>query len=310
MPKDIIYTIIIPHKNIPVLLQRCLDSIPKRDDVQIIVVDDNSSPEVVDFENFPGKEREDVQLIFEKEGRGGGYARNVGLKYAKGKWLIFADADDFFNYCIRDVLDEYRNSPYDIVYFKGNSVDTNTYAVTYRAEHLNKWIELYQCDKIRGELMLRYKFGEPWCKLICRELVEKYCIRFDEIPIHNDTKFSYLTGFYAKTVAVDRRAFYCVTTRERSVSVSADKVKELIRIKVFTELSLFLRSNNIPLKENLHFLQLCEFLLFNHCSFMRGVEVMRKKRLTKSEITIGILKVLPKVIAHHGKILALKIFSH
>ena len=36
------YSIIIPHKNIPNLLQRCLDSIPNREDVQIIVVDDNS----------------------------------------------------------------------------------------------------------------------------------------------------------------------------------------------------------------------------------------------------------------------------
>lgn len=38
----IVYSFIIPHKNCPVLLNRCLDSIPIRDDVQIIVVDDNS----------------------------------------------------------------------------------------------------------------------------------------------------------------------------------------------------------------------------------------------------------------------------
>ena len=36
------YTIIIPHHNIPNLLRRCLHSIPLRDDVQIIVVDDCS----------------------------------------------------------------------------------------------------------------------------------------------------------------------------------------------------------------------------------------------------------------------------
>ena len=48
------YSIIIPHKNIPNLLQRCLDSIPNREDVQIIVVDDNSDPNIVDFDKFPG----------------------------------------------------------------------------------------------------------------------------------------------------------------------------------------------------------------------------------------------------------------
>jgi glycosyltransferase involved in cell wall biosynthesis len=36
------YSIIIPHKNIPNLLQRWLDSTLIRKDVQIIIVDDNS----------------------------------------------------------------------------------------------------------------------------------------------------------------------------------------------------------------------------------------------------------------------------
>ena len=43
---EILYSIIIPHKDIPCLLQRCLDSIPPRDDVQIIVADDDSSLDV------------------------------------------------------------------------------------------------------------------------------------------------------------------------------------------------------------------------------------------------------------------------
>ena len=71
---DYTYTIIIPHKNAPLLLQRCLDSIPFRDDIQIIVVDDDSSSDVVDFMDFPGSSREDVEIIFTKEGKGAGYA--------------------------------------------------------------------------------------------------------------------------------------------------------------------------------------------------------------------------------------------
>ena len=44
------FSFIIPHKNTPDLLQKCLDSIPRRDDVQIIVVDDNSDADKVDFD--------------------------------------------------------------------------------------------------------------------------------------------------------------------------------------------------------------------------------------------------------------------
>jgi len=37
------FSIIIPHKNIPDLLMRCLKSIPVSEDIQLIVVDDNSA---------------------------------------------------------------------------------------------------------------------------------------------------------------------------------------------------------------------------------------------------------------------------
>ena len=88
---DINFSIIIPHRNIHTLLQRCIDSIPARDDVQIIIVDDNSDPNIVDFDNFPGKNNPQVEIYLTKEGKGAGYARNVGLDHAKGKWLLFAD---------------------------------------------------------------------------------------------------------------------------------------------------------------------------------------------------------------------------
>ena len=62
------YSIIIPLRNIPKLLQRSLDYIPYRDDVQIIVVDDNSDPQVVDVDNFPVMNIPIVEVYFTKEG--------------------------------------------------------------------------------------------------------------------------------------------------------------------------------------------------------------------------------------------------
>lgn len=82
------YSIIIPHKDIPKLLQRCLDSIPQRDDLEIIIVDDNSDPDIVDFDKFPGKDRLNTIIVFDKTGKGAGRARNVGIKNAKGKSFI------------------------------------------------------------------------------------------------------------------------------------------------------------------------------------------------------------------------------
>ena len=38
------YSVIIPHKDIPDLLNRLLRSIPKREDIEVFVVNDNSDP--------------------------------------------------------------------------------------------------------------------------------------------------------------------------------------------------------------------------------------------------------------------------
>ena len=120
------YSIIIPHKNIPKLLQRCLNSIPQRDDLEIIVVDDNSDPSIVDFGQFPGAGRSDVSFFFDKSGKGAGRARNIGLQHAQGKWLLFADADDFFkggHVYQKGYFDYERDGFGEVEYDAGSTVD-------------------------------------------------------------------------------------------------------------------------------------------------------------------------------------------
>lgn len=299
--EDINYSIIIPHKNIPNLLSRCLSSIPRRDDTEIIVVDDNSDAEVVDFDNFPGKDRSDVNLVFTKESKGAGYARNIGLSYAKGQWILFADADDYFNYCINDVLDEYKeNNVYDLVFFNANSVDTNTYQNAHRAEHLNEYICLYEKNKEKGLNKLRYLFGEPWSKMVRRTLIEKNNIKFDETLIHNDTTFSYLVGHYGKNIHVDKRAIYCITVRQGSVSVTLDEDRILTRIEVFARGQLFFKANGINERLDWQYVQLAELLFIDFSLFKKGVKILRvlgyNKTCLISGFIIGIIKFFKRKI--------------
>ena len=157
----------IPHKNDPKRLQRCLDSIPHRADLKVIVVDDNSDPAIVDFDSFPGKDRSDVEVIFDKVGGGAGHARNIGLKHLTAEKLINADADDFFTYCFNDVLDEYAADDSDIVFLNVCSVMEGTYLHSNRCAYKNKLIDGYlHKDPIKFELLLRYDEGSPCSKII------------------------------------------------------------------------------------------------------------------------------------------------
>ena len=65
--KDIIinFTIIIPHRNLLHLLERMLNSIPMRDDLEILVVDDHSNPEVL--EKLGGIERKNLTKVMNQQ---------------------------------------------------------------------------------------------------------------------------------------------------------------------------------------------------------------------------------------------------
>ena len=71
------YSIIIPHKEIPDLLMRCLRSIPVSEDIQVIVVDDNSSYDDTCLYTYPELSRPYLEFIRTKTGGVAGYARNL-----------------------------------------------------------------------------------------------------------------------------------------------------------------------------------------------------------------------------------------
>lgn len=213
------YSIIIPHYNIPNLLERCIASIPVRDDLEIIIIDDHSDSRHSRTLNHIKESRPDIRLIILEENRGGGYARNVGLKHATGKWVIFADSDDFFNYCISQILDDYADAPEDIIFFKTNSLDCETYENASRTILFsNNYIDSYLNNLDKSEDNLRYLHGVPVSKMIKRALIETHRLKFDTTRIHNDTTFTYLSGHHAYKIAADRRCLYCATARVGSVS--------------------------------------------------------------------------------------------
>ena len=247
---SITYSIIIPHHNIPKLLQRCLNSIPIREDLEVIVVDDASDQQYKPLlkKVCTGLTQKHVRLIELDTNGGGGKARNEGLKVACGKFVLFADADDFFNYCIDEILDEYANSGADIVFFKGNCVDSETYVSGNRLDYINKKIDSALNESPESDFDLRFFFQIPVCKIIRRSLISEYNIKFDETSIRNDVTFSYTLGYFAKKIIADKRAIYCATTREGSVSTFRSSDKILTTIDVLGRAVVFFRNNCLDAK--------------------------------------------------------------
>ena len=240
------FSVIIPHYNSPLLLQRCLDSIPLREDIEVIVVDDNSSPEKVDFDHFPGATRKHTRIIFNKDSRGAGHARNLGVKQASGKWLLFADADDFFTPKAWSLFDAHIDAPQDILYFGVTSVDSDTLQPTERYHLYDKYVQAYAADPTaENENWLRYRHDVPWGKMIRHELVINYHILFGETRYCNDTLFSCNCALAAKTVTAISEAAYCVTDTEASLTKQQSPEAVLIRFSVICQKNVLLRQHGL-----------------------------------------------------------------
>ncbi|MBQ2912596.1 MAG: glycosyltransferase family 2 protein [Bacteroidales bacterium] len=223
------YSIIIPHRNTPELLRECISSIPNREDLQIIIVDDNSDSSIVDFNNFPGVLRKNMDIVYSKRGKGAGAARNEGLKLVKGRWVLFADADDTYTNVFNCFLDDYIENPADVLYFKSNVVNVD---VKNKKPHsrLNYYIDQYLSNK--GNIDdVKYGAWEPWNKMIKMDLIRHNNLSFDEIPKANDKMFSLRVGECAKITCVSDICVYNYHLRKGSVINSAqtqDKIEASI----------------------------------------------------------------------------------
>lgn len=90
-------SIIVPVYNQEELIIRALNSIPKRDDIEIIVVDDCSTD--MTFKNCVQWKREhqdlDISIVKLPENKGLGNAKNVGYDSSHGEYVNQLDSDDY-----------------------------------------------------------------------------------------------------------------------------------------------------------------------------------------------------------------------
>lgn len=239
-------SIIIPHYNTPRLLEKLLDSIPDNDEIEVIVVDDRSNEQLDEYKACIKKfaNRNICFLDNNLSAKGAGVCRNIGMKQAVGKWLLFADADDFFMDDFYEKLKAFLDSDSEIIYFIPTSIElpTGKQGIRHveREETIKKYI--YESNK-KNELDLRYCFVEPWSKLIKHQLVYDNNIFFDEIMFSNDGMFSIKSAFFAKKIAASEDVIYCITRSKGSLTTQNCYDNFLIRLNVFIRRYNFLKEH-------------------------------------------------------------------
>ena len=237
------YSFIIPHHNTPDLLQRLINSIPQRKDIEIIIVDDNS-----DDDKKANISRPDVRTIFidKKNTAGAGRARNIGMDVASGKWLLFADADDFYRPGFIDVLDDYKDDDIEMLFYNIESVDSKTLKSNKRSGIHNKLIEQYDSSTEASKNILFFGYA-PWRRMLLSKFVKDHEFRFEEIVQGNDRFFSIQVSYFAQRWKVDKRVVYTLTHYDGSLTFSKiTKEKYVTLMIMFRRLAEFYKYIGYP----------------------------------------------------------------
>ena len=222
---EINLSIVIPHYNIPTLLDTLLSTIPKREDFQIIVVDDNSTKYQEAFRDVIKKHRDKrVEVYSNTAGKNGpGLCRNLGLDHAVGKWILFIDADDYFLDNWVSAVSFYFDSLNDAVYFPPTSLYIESGSPANRHIGMRNLVLNYHDDPSReNELRLRFMIDTTCSAIYRREFLLDHNIRYEDSIVAEDMMFPVMVGAYAERVACDDRVITCWTAREGSLTFKAD----------------------------------------------------------------------------------------
>ena len=185
-----LFFVIIPHftKSDTLLLERAVASVPDREDIEVLVVD--NSPNKIDRHLF--NHRSNVRILFSDNTKGCGHARNVGMEQAKGVWMLFLDADDFFTERAFQVFDSYRDAKFDVIFFKMTSCYSDTLKPAHRHELYIEKIDKFLKDG--DEYALRYRWSPAWSRMVKAILVKTNDMWWEEVPASEDSVLARNSG--------------------------------------------------------------------------------------------------------------------
>lgn len=201
------YSVVIPHYNSAEMLKRMLKSIPEREDLQVIVADDCSKPE--EQEKLRQLKHKNLTLLFQKENKGAGAARNLGLSHVEGKWVTFADADDMYAEGAFDILDQNIDDSLDYLCFFVKCVDDETgHEIPIKHSVFQEARYYYNKKNTYNKNLFLYRKLCPWDKIVKMQFIIKNHVRFEESPVNNDVLYNLHISLMAQKFKIIPQEIY------------------------------------------------------------------------------------------------------
>lgn len=143
-------SVVVPYYKKKKFIKKCIDSIlfQTYQNIEIIIIYDDEELQDLDFIKHLFIRSKKIKLIVNKKNKGAGLSRNTGIKYSKGEYIAFCDADDFWR---KDKIETQLNfmmkNQFLLTHTSYKIIDLNGKVSQIRkAKKLNYNDILYACD--------------------------------------------------------------------------------------------------------------------------------------------------------------------
>lgn len=215
-------TIIVPFYNVEQYFSECLESIAAQTykEFEVLLVDSGSTDNSLKIARSMAKKDKRFKILHDGH-NGAGSARNVGLKHAKGDYVMFVDADDVVS---KEILRELKAIEADVVIMQNKKF---TDKPTFKKDSDVKYISGEQA--IIDMCCFQIQSG-PVARLIKKNLIKN--IRFISASVGEDLWFNYEVFSNAKVIAVSQSVMYGYRQNMNSLTHSPYNVRKNDSIKV------------------------------------------------------------------------------
>lgn len=196
-------SIIVPVYNCEQTLVRCINSIVTQVclDYELLLVDDGSTDNSANLCDKYAKKYPQIKVCHKNNG-GVSSARNLGLKYSSGEWVMFVDADDYIS---DDFIPSYLNENIDLYVLNWRCIENNEsdgllgnclYTGTQLKEFLSSHLHYSQ-------------FRCPWAKVFKKKIIDEHQINFNNaFHIGEDTLFVFEYLLHCNSLMTIEKGYY------------------------------------------------------------------------------------------------------
>lgn len=267
-------SIIIPIYNTEDYIERCVRSIQNQTykHFELILVNDGSKDNSLEICRYLEKQ-DDRIIVLNRDNGGASAARNTGLIYVHGLYVVFVDSDDYVSPSyLENLYLAAKQGNYDIVQCNLKS----TVEMNMQLDRIiYKSTDVKEVTKV--EALNKRKYKVSVCGKIYHSCIFKY-FRFQEGIIYEDDASYYVFVDRAKKLAILNETLYFYFMSDNSVMRNDKKNKSMAFVGIYEDrIRYFQERGKQDLLEG-SYARFCLVLMLNlSASFVHGNNIADRK---------------------------------